>query len=126
MISLPLKRGEKHTSNPLPLSQLGINVWLTLYPFGETGALASLAGKASLHLDLETGAGGNKCSVRGLIRGGNQTQIAFVLGGQGLNTWVRRNFMDTSDILLKKSAWITIDIAFIQLPTLPLGHAQQR
>ena len=120
------KAGEKHTSNPLPLSQLGINVWLTLYPFGETGALASLAGKASLHLDLETGAGGNKCSVRGLIRGGNQTQIAFVLGGQGLNTWVRRNFMDTSDILLKKSAWITIDIAFIQLPTLPLGHAQQR
>ena len=123
------KAGEKHISNPLPLSQLGINVWLTLYPFGETGSVASLVGKASLHLDLETGSdgsAGDECSVRGLIRGGNQTQTAFALGGKGLNTWVRRNFMDTSDILLKTGARITIDITFIQLPTLPLGHAQQR
>lgn len=115
------RRGEKQTSNPLPLSQWGIKVSLNLYPFGENG---SLGGKASLHLDMKTVAGNNDCHVAGKIRSANQTQTDFLLHGP--SKWIRRNFMDTSDIVNKKGAWIRIEVWSVHLPTLRLRHAQQR
>eukprot|EP00435_Cladocopium_sp_Y103_P058783 s1114_g20.t1 len=89
------RKGDKQTSNLLPLSQWGIKAWLTLYPVGEK---ESLAGKASLHIDWETGAGNDDCCVRGNASSAKQTQTPFLFGP---GKWIRRNFMDTSEILLQ-------------------------
>ena len=93
------RKGERQTSEKLPLSW-GINAWISLFPKGEEG---SLYGKASLHLDFE-----NVACVRGKVRGGNQADVDFALDRPG--TWLRRNFMDTSEILDEKGAHITLQI----------------
>eukprot|EP00435_Cladocopium_sp_Y103_P047591 s2183_g14.t1 len=93
------RKGERQTSEKLPLSCWGINAWISLFPKGEEG---SLHGKASLHLDFE-----NIAFVRGKVRGGNQADVDFALDRPG--TWVRRNFMDTSEIF-SSGAQITLQI----------------
>eukprot|EP00435_Cladocopium_sp_Y103_P047044 s2183_g13.t1 len=99
------------TSVKLPLTCWGINAWMSLYPMGEDG---SLPGKASLRLHFE-----NAFYVRGKVRGGSQADTNLSLDRPG--TWLRRNFMDTSEILLQKDAWITLQIVSVQLPALQLG-----
>ena len=106
------RKGQRQTSDLLPLSCWGMNAWISLYPAGEEG---SLSGKASLHLHFQ-----NVGYVRGKIRGGNQADAQFSLDRQ--SKWVRRNFMDTSEILLH-GACITLQILSVQLPTLQLGRS---
>ena len=100
------------TSVKLPLSWG--NAWMSLYPMGEDG---SLPGKASLRLHFE-----NAFYVRGKVRGGSQAGTNLSLDRPG--TWLRRNFMDTSEILHQKDAWITLRIVSVQLPALQLGRVR--
>ena len=100
------------TSVKLPLSWG--NAWMSLYPMGEDG---SLPGKASLRLHFE-----NAFYVRGKVRGGSQAGTNLSLDRPG--TWLRRNFMDTSEILHQKDAWITLQIVSVQLPALQLGRVR--
>lgn len=100
------------TSVKLPLSWG--NAWMSLYPMGEDG---SLPGKASLRLHFE-----NAIYVRGTVRGGSQADTNLLMDRPG--TWLRRNFMDTSEILHQKDAGITLQIFSVQLPALQLGRVR--
>eukprot|EP00438_Fugacium_kawagutii_P021387 Skav232434 [mRNA] locus=scaffold189:204525:208032:- [translate_table: standard] len=110
------RKGEQQISDMLPLGCWGINAWISLYPLGEAG---SLPGKASLHLHFQ-----HAVYVRGKITGGNQADTDFSLDRQ--SEWVRRNFMDTAEILLQRGAQITLQILSIDLPELQLRCAQRR